>query len=147
MKKKQRLKLSLFCFFHFSCRMSILYETELFIHRPDCTHSSLLVHSKNLSFYLFTISACPDQMHMCKSLHLKLTYVSGFLTLLINVVTSKTPFDLHVRDRAWFVRLYGEIILELYRGDYRPYRRTNHAQSHLYHDIQCRPCTRRSISL
>ena len=26
-----------------------------------------------------------------------------------------------------FVRLNGEIISELYRGDYRPYRRTNHA--------------------
>ena len=42
-----------------------------------------------------------------------------------------------VRDRAWFVRLYGEIK----RGDYRPYRLTNHALyrltnhalSHLYH--------------
>ena len=29
------------------------------------------------------------------------------------------------------MRLYGE-------RDYRPYRRTNHALSHLYHDIQCR---------
>ena len=42
--------------------------------------------------------------------------------------------------------LYGEKIPELYRGDYRPYRRTNHALSHLYHNIQCRPCTVRSIS-
>ena len=40
----------------------------------------------------------------------------------------------NVRDRAWFVRLYGEIII-----DYRPYRRTNHALSHLYHNNQCRP--------
>ena len=35
---------------------------------------------------------------------------------------------------------------ELKRGDYRPYRRTNHALSHLYHDTQCRPCTLRSVS-
>ena len=39
-----------------------------------------------------------------------------------------------LRDRAWFVRLYGEIIPELWRGDYRPYRRTNNALSHLYHN-------------
>ena len=30
-------------------------------------------------------------------------------------------------------------------GDYRPYRRTDHALSHLYHDIQCRPYTLWSI--
>ena len=41
-----------------------------------------------------------------------------------------------MRDGAWFVRIYGEII-------YRPYRRKNHALSHLYHDIQCGPCTLR----
>ena len=29
--------------------------------------------------------------------------------------------------------------------DYRPYRRTNHALSHLYHNTQCRPCTLRNI--
>ena len=52
----------------------------------------------------------------------------------------------YVRDRAWFVRLYGEITPELYRGDYRPYRRTNHALSHLYHNNQFRPCTLRSVS-
>ena len=32
--------------------------------------------------------------------------------------------------------LYGEIIPELKRGDYQPYRHTNHALSHLYHAIQ-----------
>ena len=35
----------------------------------------------------------------------------------------------YVKDRAWFVRLYGEIIPELKRGDNRPHRRTNHALS------------------
>ena len=30
------------------------------------------------------------------------------------------------------MRLYGEIIPKLKRGDYRPYRRTNYALSHLY---------------
>ena len=44
------------------------------------------------------------------------------------------------------MRLYGEIIPELKRGDYRPYRCTNHALSHLYHNKQCRPCTLRNIS-
>ena len=48
-----------------------------------------------------------------------------------------------VRDRAWFVHQYGEIIKLV---DYRPYRRTNHAISHLYHDIHSRPCTLRGIS-
>ena len=43
-----------------------------------------------------------------------------------------------VRDRAWFVPLYGDNPRALAR-DYRPYRRTNHALSHLYHNIQCRP--------
>ena len=43
-----------------------------------------------------------------------------------------------VGDRAWLVRLYGEIIPEL--------QRTNHTLSHLYHNSQCRPCTARSIS-
>ena len=37
-----------------------------------------------------------------------------------------------MRDRAWFIRLYGEIIHELKSADYRPYRRTNHALSHSY---------------
>ena len=49
-----------------------------------------------------------------------------------------------MRDRAWFVRLYGEIILELKLGAYRPYRRTNHALFHLYHNIQYRPCILRA---
>ena len=40
-----------------------------------------------------------------------------------------------VRDKAWFVCLYGEIIHELSRVDYRPYRLTN------YDDAQCRLCT------
>ena len=42
-----------------------------------------------------------------------------------------------VRDRAWFVRLY-EIVRPCFSegGDYRPYRRTTLAQSHLHHDIQ-----------
>ena len=31
-------------------------------------------------------------------------------------------------------------------GDYRPYRRTKHALSHLYHNNQCRPCALQSIS-
>ena len=44
-----------------------------------------------------------------------------------------------MRDRSWFVRLYGEIILELKRGDYQPYRRINHALSHLYHNNNYRP--------
>ena len=30
--------------------------------------------------------------------------------------------------------------------DYRPYMRKNHAPSHSYHDIQCRPCMLRGIS-
>ena len=46
----------------------------------------------------------------------------------------------YVRDRTWFVRLYRQIIPELKRGDYRPYKRTNHALSHLYHDIQGKDC-------
>ena len=38
----------------------------------------------------------------------------------------------YVRDRAWYVCLYGEIIPELKLGNYRPYRCTSHALSHLY---------------
>ena len=32
-----------------------------------------------------------------------------------------------MRDRAWFVRMYGEINPGLSRVEYRPYRRSNHA--------------------
>ena len=42
-----------------------------------------------------------------------------------------------MRGRAWFVRKYGEITPELSRVDYRPCRRSNNAQSCLYHDIPC----------
>ena len=40
---------------------------------------------------------------------------------------------LFVRDRAQFVCLYGEIHVthEFWRVDFRPYRRLNHAVSHL----------------
>ena len=48
-----------------------------------------------------------------------------------------------MRDRAWFVRMYREINPGLSRVEYRPYRRSNHALSYLYHDISCRPCTLR----
>ena len=44
-----------------------------------------------------------------------------------------------ISERAWFVRLYEEIIDRIMR-------RTNHALSHLHHDIQCRPCTLCGIS-
>ena len=45
------------------------------------------------------------------------------------------------------MRLYGEIIVELYGGgDYPPYMRKKHVLSHLSHDIQCRPCILRSVS-
>ena len=40
-----------------------------------------------------------------------------------------------MRDRACFVRMYGEITPELSRVDYRPYRRSNRALSYLFHDI------------
>ena len=39
-----------------------------------------------------------------------------------------------------------EIEHGLCAGIISPYRRTNHALSHLYHNDQCRPCTLRSIS-
>ena len=48
-----------------------------------------------------------------------------------------------MRDRAWFVRMYAEITPELSLVDYRPYRRSNHAVSCLYHNIPCRPRTLR----
>ena len=32
-----------------------------------------------------------------------------------------------MRDKALFVRIYGELTLELPRVDYRPYRLSNHA--------------------
>ena len=44
------------------------------------------------------------------------------------------------RDWPWSVRLYEEIIHELWRVDYRPYRRTDPALYDLYHCIQCRQC-------
>ena len=56
-------------------------------------------------------------------------------------------FVARISERSsMYVRLYGEIIPELKRGDYRPYMRTNHTLSRLYHDIKCRPCTLRGIS-
>ena len=58
---------------------------------------------------------------------------------MVAVFCTSTDDALHVGDRAWVVRLYGEIIPELQRGDYRPYRRTNHTLSHLYHNNQFRP--------
>ena len=45
-----------------------------------------------------------------------------------------------------FNRKFCSIIHELRRVVYRPYRRTNHALSHLLHDTQCKPCTFRDIS-
>ena len=44
----------------------------------------------------------------------------------------------YIRDRAWFVRMYGEINPGLSRVEYRPYRRSNHAlictsMSHVEH--------------
>ena len=49
-----------------------------------------------------------------------------------------------MRDRAnWFVRMYGELNPRLSRVEYRPYRRSNHALSYLYHDVPCRTCTLR----
>ena len=50
-----------------------------------------------------------------------------------------------MRDRVWFVRMYGQITPELSRVDYRPYRWSNHALSYLYHDIPCRPYARYEI--
>ena len=50
---------------------------------------------------------------------------------------------MYMTNRAWFIRLYGEIIHELQRVDYRPYRRMYHALTHLWHDTQRRPCTLR----
>ena len=61
--------------------------------------------------------------------------MSQALVLIINIQRRKKHSLITMRDRAWFVRLYGEIIPELERGDYRPYRRTNHALYHLYHGI------------
>ena len=49
----------------------------------------------------------------------------------------------YMRDRAWFVRMYVEINHRLSRVEYRPYRRSNHALSYLYHDVPCRSCTLR----
>ena len=42
----------------------------------------------------------------------------------------------YIRDRAWFVRMYGEINPGLSRVEYRPYRRSNHALSYLYLDVR-----------
>ena len=36
------------------------------------------------------------------------------------------------QGRVWFVRLYGKIIHECQRVDYRPYRRTNHTLTSLF---------------
>ena len=48
-------------------------------------------------------------------------------------------------DRVWFVRLYGKIIHERQRVDFRPYRRTNHTLTSLLHLYAYAPCTLRDI--
>ena len=47
--------------------------------------------------------------------------------------------------RVWFVRLYGKIIHERQRVDYRPYRCTNHTLTSLLHLYASAPCTLRDI--
>ena len=49
-------------------------------------------------------------------------------------------FDHQARVRVWFVRLYGKIIHERERVDYRPYRRTNHTLTSLLHLYASTPC-------
>ena len=65
-----------------------------------------------------------------------------------NVMKSTELSSIMYQDhqgRVWFVRLYGKIIHERQRVDYRPYRRTNHTLTSLLHLYASAPCMLRDI--
>ena len=67
-----------------------------------------------------------------------------FLVICFGVFINRVGV-LHAIVRVWFVRLYGKIIHERQRVDYRPYRRTNHTLTSLLHLYASAPCALRDI--